>query len=30
VGCVPVGMSGGNFCTCSDTGGVVKINCGGA
>jgi hypothetical protein len=30
VGCMPVGMSTGNFCTCSDTGGVVKLTCAGA
>jgi hypothetical protein len=30
VGCVPVGMGAGNFCTCSDTGGVVNLSCAGS
>jgi hypothetical protein len=30
VGCVPVGMGAGNFCTCSDTGGAVNLSCAGS
>lgn len=29
-GCTPVGMGAGNFCTCSDTGGVVDLSCAGS
>src|SRR5215471_13253264 len=30
IGCVPVGMGTGNFCTCGDTGGVVNVSCAGS
>jgi hypothetical protein len=29
-GCVPVGTGQGNFCTCDDTNGVVKVSCEGS
>lgn len=29
-GCVPVEMGTGNFCSCSDTGGVVNVSCAGS
>ena len=29
VGCTPAGIGAGNFCSCTETGGVVTINCAG-
>ena len=30
LGCVPVGMGAGNFCSCTETGGVVTVSCAGS
>ena len=29
LGCTPVGMGAGDFCSCTDTGGVVNVSCAG-